>query len=228
VPVKRSYAEHGDACATAHALELLGDRWTYPVLREVLLAPKRFGELQAAVRGVTPAVLTTRLRELEDVGLVRHVVLDPPASVPVYEATDWAKQLAPALDALGRWAQESPTRRVDGCGLTPDATAQSMRTMAPTRGLQPPVELQLVLHDARSDRAFAYDYRVAWDADGLVITRGRAASPAAVVHADSSTWARVLYEGAPLDSDAVVVDGDLAAVQRVVAQFATAAPGPEP
>ena len=78
MPIKRTYAECGDACMTARAVELIGDRWTYPVLRELMLAPKRFKELSAAICGVTPAVLTTRLREMEAAGLVERVVLARP------------------------------------------------------------------------------------------------------------------------------------------------------
>lgn len=52
MPIKRTYASHGDACATSHAMELLGDRWTYPVIRELMLAPKRFAELEASLREI--------------------------------------------------------------------------------------------------------------------------------------------------------------------------------
>ncbi|WP_077488989.1 winged helix-turn-helix transcriptional regulator [Sinomonas mesophila] len=131
-----------DACATAHGLELLGDRWNYPILRELMLAPKRFAELEASVRGITPAMLTSRLRELEAVGLVARTEL--PGRAAGYECTDWAREAAPALDAIGRWAVSSPTKSPGG-RLTPDAALQSMRTMASAGPLAPLVQLDLHL-----------------------------------------------------------------------------------
>ncbi|MET0736550.1 MAG: helix-turn-helix domain-containing protein [Microbacterium sp.] len=216
VPTKRTYAENGDACATAHAIELLGDRWTYPIIRELMLAPKRFGELEAGLRGVTPAVLTARLRELEATGLVRHAT--PRARG--YELTDWARELEPTLAALGRWAHASPTRSLEGAGLTPDGAVQSMTTMAPPGPLDPGLELQLQLFDARAgDRA--YDYAVSWDAEGLHISRGENPLAAATVRVDSSEWAMILHAGRPLAGSDAAIDGDAVVVQRVVGLFAS-------
>ena len=216
MPIKRSYASHGDACATSHALELLGDRWTYPVLRELFLAPKRFAELAAALHGITPAVLTARLRQLEVLGLVSRTDVGSRGSA--YAATDWATELRPALELLGRWALRSPVCELDGCGLTPDAMVQSMLTMAPLVAMEPPIELELRFSDARiGPHAPVYAFRLTW-ADRLSIARGTAAAPLATVTGDSSTWMRVLYDGAGLDK--MDVAGDAAAVQRVVDAFA--------
>lgn len=218
MPIRQRYTDHGDACATAHAMELIGDRWTYPVLRELMLGPKRFTEIASSVRGVTPAVLTARLRELEGHGLVQRRQLPAPAAVTVYELTDWARALEPVFAVLGRWAQASPTRTIDGCGLTPDATVQSMLTMAPRRPLVPPVVLSLVLHDERSAHDARRRYLVRWD-DRLRIDWSEDVSTAtAEVHADSSTWARILYEG--LSLDAAEVTGDRHDVTRLIAALA--------
>ncbi|MBA3577769.1 MAG: helix-turn-helix transcriptional regulator, partial [Sphingomonas sp.] len=80
---------YGDACGTAHALELIGERWALLVLRELMLGPRRFTELKAELPGISANVLTQRLAELEERGLVRRTRLPPPASVQVYEATRW-------------------------------------------------------------------------------------------------------------------------------------------
>lgn len=218
MPIKKTYAEHGDACATAHALELVGDRWNYPVLRELMLAPKRFSELFASVRGITPTVLTTRLRQLEVVGLVRKVTLPAPARVVAYELTKWGQQLDPIMRELGRWAQASPTRTHDG-GLTPDATIQSMRTMAPPGELHPAIELALHLFDARIPEDPGYDYRISWGTTGLVAERGMNTRATGWVNADSSTWAGILYDSQSLDSKGVRIEGQRDSVQRLVDQF---------
>ena len=196
MPSRRRYAQQGDACATAHAIELLGDRWTYPVIRELMLAPKRFGELESGLRGVTPAVLTARLRELEGAGLIRRATLPPPANVPVYELTDWARELEPTFAALGRWAHGSPTRTLEGAGLTPDAAVQSMTTMAPTE----PIERADPAAAAPVRRARRWGGRVRLRA--VVGCRGPAhrarvepAVPRRAVRADSSEWALILHAG---------------------------------
>ena len=120
MPSRRRYADHGDACAAAHALDVVGDRWSVIVIRELMLGPKRFSELLACAHGATPTVLTMRLRELEQAGLVNQVALPPPALVTVYGLTEWGLEFEPILQALGRWAQRSPALPSDG-GLTPDA-----------------------------------------------------------------------------------------------------------
>lgn len=218
MPIKRTYAEFGDACATAHALELVGDRWNYPVLRELMLAPKRFNELLPSVRGITPTVLTSRLRHLENAGLVRKVSIPSPARVKAYELTEWGKQLDPIMRELGLWAQTSPTRTDEG-GLTPDATIQSMLTMAPTGPIRPPIELALHLFDARILNDPGYDYRVSWGDAGLVAERGDNPRATARVDADSSTWTRILYDSLPIDSDGVQIDGNRDTIQRLVGKF---------
>ena len=88
---------YGDACGTAHALELIGERWALLVLRELLLGPRRFSELRADLPAISANVLTQRLKELEGRGLVRRRKLPPPASVQVYEATEWGLETAPVI-----------------------------------------------------------------------------------------------------------------------------------
>src|SRR3954465_7747245 len=103
---KRRY---DDACGLAHALELLGERWAMLVLRELAYGPRRFSELKGDLQGISANVLTQRLTELEARGLVRKVRLPPPASVQVYQATEWGLEAIPVIASLGRWAARSPT-----------------------------------------------------------------------------------------------------------------------
>ena len=97
-----------DACGLAHAMELLGERWAMLVLRELAYGPRRFSELKADLQGISANVLTQRLTELEGRGLVRKIRLPPPASVQVYEATEWGLEAVPIIASLGRWAARSP------------------------------------------------------------------------------------------------------------------------
>jgi DNA-binding HxlR family transcriptional regulator len=112
--LRRSEGKRGyeDACGLAHALELIGERWAPLVLRELMLGARRFSDLKSDLPGISANVLAQRLAELEQRGLVRKAKLPPPASVQVYEATEWALDASPILCALGRWAFRSP--RHDG------------------------------------------------------------------------------------------------------------------
>ncbi|MEP7129854.1 MAG: helix-turn-helix domain-containing protein, partial [Sphingomicrobium sp.] len=102
---KRRYA---DACGLAHALELIGERWAMLVLRELAYGPRRFSGLKADLPGISANVLARRLAELEERGLIRKVKLPPPASVQVYEATQWGLEATPLIASLGKWAARSP------------------------------------------------------------------------------------------------------------------------
>lgn len=103
--VRRRY---DDACGTAHGLELIGERWALLVVRELMLGPRRFGDLRASLPGLSANVLTQRLEQLEAAGVVVRRKLPPPASVQVYDLTDWGREAEPVIRELGRWAARSP------------------------------------------------------------------------------------------------------------------------
>jgi DNA-binding HxlR family transcriptional regulator len=105
---KEEKRRYEDACGLAHALDLLGERWAMLVLRELAYGPRRFSELKTDLTGISANVLTQRLTELEARGLVRKTKLPPPASVQVYEATEWGLEAVPIIASLGRWAARSP------------------------------------------------------------------------------------------------------------------------
>ncbi|MEO3820147.1 winged helix-turn-helix transcriptional regulator [Plantactinospora sp. B24E8] len=99
--------KYHDACAVAHALDILGERWALLVVRELLLGPKRFSDLRAGLPSVSTDMLTTRLRELESHGVVRRHKLPAPASSWVYELTTWGSQLEPIVVSLAQWSSQS-------------------------------------------------------------------------------------------------------------------------
>jgi DNA-binding HxlR family transcriptional regulator len=107
-PKKADKRRYDDACGLAHALDLIGERWAMLILRELAYGPRRFSELRADLPGISANVLTQRLTELEQRGIVHKVSLPPPASVQVYEATPWGLEAAPLIGALGKWAARSP------------------------------------------------------------------------------------------------------------------------
>ena len=83
---RRSYR---DSCGIARALDLVGERWALLVVRELVLGPKRFSDLQAGLPRLSPDVLAQRLRELEEAGVVERRTLPPPAGSRVYDLTTW-------------------------------------------------------------------------------------------------------------------------------------------
>jgi DNA-binding HxlR family transcriptional regulator len=103
-PSRRRYE---DGCGTAHALELIGERWALLVMRELMLGPKRFSDIRADLPGISANTLTQRLEGLEKAGIVVREKLPPPASGQVYGLSEWGYQALPVMGALGRWAVRS-------------------------------------------------------------------------------------------------------------------------
>jgi DNA-binding HxlR family transcriptional regulator len=99
---------YDDGCATAHAMDLIGNRWALLIVRELLFGPKRFTDLRGELRNVSPNVLTQRLEELEAATILRRRQLPPPAASWVYELTEWGRELEESILTLGRWAARSP------------------------------------------------------------------------------------------------------------------------
>lgn len=100
----RSYGQY---CGLARALDLVGERWAFLVVRELAPGPRRFKDLLDGLPGVSTNVLATRLRQLERNGIVERRVLPPPAGSTVYELTEYGRDLEPAMLALGRWGARS-------------------------------------------------------------------------------------------------------------------------
>ncbi|MEU0401279.1 helix-turn-helix domain-containing protein [Streptomyces sp. NPDC006197] len=99
-PRRRSYDQH---CAAARALDLVGDRWTLLVVRELLAGPRRYTDLHADLPGVSTDMLAGRLKDMEGAELVTRRRLPPPASAYVYELTPRGRDLLPVLRALAAW-----------------------------------------------------------------------------------------------------------------------------
>ena len=101
-------AKHYDQyCPVAHALELVGERWSLLVVRELLGGPKRYTDLAGALPGIGTNILAGRLRDLESAGVVQKRRLPPPAAASVYELTPYGEELREPLYALARWGARS-------------------------------------------------------------------------------------------------------------------------
>jgi DNA-binding HxlR family transcriptional regulator len=99
--VRRSYEQY---CAVAKALDVVGERWTLLILRDLVhLGPRRFSDLLRTLPGIGKSLLASRLRHLEKAGLVQRRRLPPPAGSVVYELTELGRGIERAVIELGRW-----------------------------------------------------------------------------------------------------------------------------
>lgn len=198
-----------DACGLAHAVELLGERWAILVLRELLLGPRRFSELRADLPGISANVLTQRLTELEQRGLVRKTKLPPPASVQVYQATEWALDAGPILCQLGRWAFRSPRH---------DPT-QPVSAVAIMLSMQTNFDPSLA-GDFAATLAFRFGESRYWaDVEGtkFSVGSGERSDADATFTCTPDDMKPVLYGSAPVDM--LQVEGNIEAAARFVRLF---------
>jgi DNA-binding HxlR family transcriptional regulator len=214
---QRSYV---DACATAHALDLIGERWALLVVRDLLLGPKRFTDLKAGIPDISPNVLGQRLRELEAAGIVQRRTLPPPAASRVYELTVWGQELEPVVVALGRWGSRSPTHPRDG-RLSVDSLVLALKAdFDPGRVVDDPAEYEIRLEDN------VFGVRVA---DGTVeVARGAAAAPVATLTTDVDTMTALMWTNLTiadaLEQGTLRLEGSRSIAKRFLALF----PAPEP
>ncbi len=209
---RRHYA---DACGTAHALDLIGERWALLVMRELMLGPRRFGDLRNSLPGISANVLTQRLEGLEAAGVVRRRRLPPPASVRVYELTDWGRDAEPIILALGRWGARSPSQDVT-LPLSAVSMALSFRAMfspVKARGVQARIGFQI------ADDAFSFTVL-----DGTLSTeRGLLPDVEAVLSGPAGAMTGAVYrfwDLAELEREGVVcLRGDRAAFARFASVF---------
>ncbi|MFO6445577.1 winged helix-turn-helix transcriptional regulator [Erythrobacter sp. NE805] len=120
---------YDDACGTAFAMELVGERWALLIVRELMLGPRRFSDLRASLPGLSAKVLTERLAGLEASGVLSRRLLPPPARAQVYELTAWGYAAEPIMQEMGRWAAQSRAHDPT-LPLSPVSLMLSLRTMA--------------------------------------------------------------------------------------------------
>lgn len=207
---KRAYQ---DGCATAHALDIIGDRWAMPIMRELLLGPKRFTDLRAALPGISANVLTQRLEELEAQSILVRRRLPPPAASQIYELTEWGLESEILFNVLGRWACRSPTM-VPGQPMSNVSVVMSMRTMIDRAAIG---DLDAVIGMRFGEEEFRAVLR-----DGsFTIDRGDVRGADALFVGDPNALAAVVYGGARFEdvAGALSVEGDRALAERFVTLF---------
>jgi len=140
-----SGTRYNQFCALARAAEIVGERWTLLIVRELLLSPMRFGDLRERLDDISPALLTDRLNALVDAGVVQRTALPAPFNAQVYELTETGRAIQPAIRELIRWGgrflfpmREGDTFEPDWVLLALDAIARRTPTPVCRIGLRVP------------------------------------------------------------------------------------------
>ena len=208
---KRSYNQY---CAVARALDIIGERWTLLLVRELLTGPKRFKDLLEGLPGIGTNLLAARLKDLEGHGIVRRATLPPPAASKVYELTELGQSLEAVIIALGGWGLKflgtPPAQKDDLRPAWAEVAMRSALKRAAPYGLQETYEFHI------DEKAFHLRVR-----DGEVeALQGPAVDPDLVVRGDTQAFlalatGRVEPKEA-LDSGEIRIEGDQEILARCV------------
>ncbi|GLZ49180.1 HxlR family transcriptional regulator [Actinomycetospora sp. NBRC 106375] len=117
--------EYGQYDGVTRALELVGERWAMLIVRDLLVGPRRNGELAAGLPRIPTNILAARLKELQAAGVIRRA---PRSRVIIYELTDYGRELEPVVLALGAWGSKAMGDPREEQILTPDALTMTLRT----------------------------------------------------------------------------------------------------
>ena len=206
---KRSYRQY---CPIAHALDLLGERWTLLVVRDLLLGPLRYGDLLAGLPGLSTDLLADRLHALESADVVQRRRLSAPAGSTVYELTAVGDELWDILSPLARWGGRLMGPATD----TDNRLDHRWALLAMAAGYHGPPDRTESYQLNVDDEAFAFEVE-----DGRArVRRGEGPHPTVVVRTDAATFLAVV-SGAVTPSAArrrhmIHLDGDAAALDRLI------------
>jgi DNA-binding HxlR family transcriptional regulator len=199
---------YGQACSLAGALDRIGERWSLLIVRELLLGPLRFSDLDRAVGGAPTDVLTKRLRDLEREGIVARRQLDPPASAVAYELTELGQGLERPILELARWGlnffQIDDVEELEASWLP-----NSLRVV-----LQPPPDAEISVQLRSGGNGFRLQIADGW----ITIERGELADPDLTLTGDPRALLGALVVGGEAE-DEVTIEGDpatLAALRAMV------------
>lgn len=214
---------YGQFCGLARALEIVGERWGLLVVRDLVLGPKRFTDLRAGLPGIPPSILSARLNELEDAGVVRRRVLPQLDAGVLYELTEYGGELDTIVLQLGLWGARSLGEQRPEEVFTMDSAILSLyTTFRPefARGAQVSYELHygpFTIHALVNDGE-------------LTVAEGPYPDADLVVEAQGSMKPMLTHETSPRDAverGLVRITGDAALLERFV-EFFTIPAAPRP
>jgi DNA-binding HxlR family transcriptional regulator/putative sterol carrier protein len=210
------HRSYGQFCGIAHALDLVGERWALLVVRELILGPKRFTDLNRGLPRIGTNILSARLKELEQTGIVSRRRLPPPAASMVYELTEYGRGLEDILLALGRWGVRSMGPRVPGKALVAEWLALALVAYfepEAAEGVQATYELKVgdAIFHARVENG------------DIEMLHGPATRPDLVLETDEETllalFAGLVRPGDAAESGAVKMEGNEELLAPLLAMF---------
>lgn len=205
---------YGQFCGLAVALDLLGERWTLLVVRELLIGPARFRDLAEAMPGMSPAMLSQRVQTLQEAGVIESRTPASDGRARIYSLTEVGEGLRPTVLHLAKWglnflssAEEGTTRAAWGF-----LAIQAMIVDRPVPAVDESYEFRI------ADEVF----HIAVDGGKVTAARGDAAEePALVIRTDVLTFMKIGGQLInPLEAmmgGALTIDGDPAALRRCLA-----------
>jgi DNA-binding HxlR family transcriptional regulator len=211
---------YGQACAIARALDVVGERWSLLLVRELTLGPRRYRDLATGLPGIPSNVLAARLKDLQAAGVVTRRTLPAPTDVTVYELTGAGRALQPALTELLHWGRRYAPEP------SPGDVAQPGWGLLGAAG-RPTALPAGQTCELRVGPEFFY---LSSDAGKLTVRRGPAPDGDAVLTMSADTLYSLLT-GHTTVSDAVrlsAVDGDTAIARRALEPLAAALTRPAP
>lgn len=210
---RRSYDQW---CAVARSLDIVGERWTMLIVRDLLVGPKRYKDILEGLPGIGTNLLAQRLHELEGRDIIEKAVLPPPSGATVYRLTPRGLALEPVVFALGRWGFEFLGRPTPTDAMLPDPFFLSLRASFNPERAQDRTEQYAF---AMGERRFIVDV----DRGTCRIHEGEATGPAATIIGDAATLfalrRRELTARRAIASGKVRVEGDPRALERFLDIF---------
>jgi DNA-binding HxlR family transcriptional regulator len=217
MPTTRSY---GDRCGIARALDVVGERWSLLVVRELFLGPQRFSDLRRALPGASSNMIADRLRELEGNGVIQRRTLPPPAPSRVYELTGWGRELEPIVLALGGWGLRVPVPP-EPATISATSVLLFLRGSVRPDPSSPPAVYRLDLEDR--------PWTVRTAAGQVHVEPGDPGRPDASISTDPWTLNTLLQNPEALEAaladGSAAADGDLAALRRLLRAATISAAG---
>lgn len=208
---RSSRIRYDEGCLAAHALNVIGDRWALLVVRELMFRPKRFGMLREGLPGITAAVLTQRLAQLVEAGVVTQDRL-----AGIYGLSDSGRALLPVLQAFCRWGRLHPGHDPQRF-ISPSALMISMTEMV-IRNRAQGLAIRAGIQSGREGFLLQLDPE-----GGLVVAAAERPEAEFVLEADGNRLARAVYGrwslAELLEEGAIAASGDLDQAQRFLDLF---------
>jgi DNA-binding HxlR family transcriptional regulator len=217
-----SGTRYNQFCALARAAEIVGERWTLLIVRELLLSPMRFADLRVRLDDVSPTLLTARLNALMEAGVVQRKALPAPFNAQVYELTEAGVALQPAIRELIRWGGRFlfPMRKDEV--FEPDWVLLALDAIA-CRTPVPTCRIGLRIPHAKGVAEFVIE----GGPGGTRISKG-GASGAAAIETRFDTFLKLLAKqlsfDAAVESGAAKLEGNAKTVRRLPGLFELAPP----